>query len=79
MKELIAGAAVAVLTLAFATTAGATICTNECDHTYNQCSAVNGANAQPACMPGWMQCKKACNAPAKPITKVSNVTVKPKH
>jgi len=78
MKGLFAGAAIAVLTLAFAGSAGATICTNTCDHTYSQCSAANGDNAQSACMPGWMQCKKSCSAPAKPITKISNVTVKPK-
>ena len=79
MKRMLAGAAFAVFTVAFGGAAMANIiCSSDCDRTFNQCNVANGANGQQACMPGWMQCKKACSAPAKPPTKVSNVTPKPK-
>ena len=79
MKVLLAGAAVAAFTIAFGGAASATVCTNSCDKTYTQCSAANGANAQPACMPGWMQCKKSCNAPtATPVRSITPLP-KPKH
>jgi hypothetical protein len=77
MKQLLAGAAAAALMLGFAGVASATICTNDCNRTYSICNSLNGGNAQQICMPKWMQCKKACDAPAKAPTKVSNVTPKP--
>ncbi len=66
MKVLLAGAAVAAFSIAFGAAASATICTNACDHQYTICNNTNGGNAQPICMPKWMQCKKACATPAKP-------------
>ncbi len=79
MKWLVSGAAVAVLASAWAGGASATVCSNACNHDYSVCNALHGDSAQPICMPKWMQCKKACIAPAKaPPTKVSNVTIAPK-
>jgi hypothetical protein len=74
MKVLLAGAAVAAFSIAFGGAASATICTNTCAHEYTVCNNSNGGNAQQICMPKWMQCKKACAAPAKPT-----LMTKPKH
>ena len=71
MKVMLAGAAVAAFTMAFGGAASATICTNQCNHSYSICNTMNGGNAQQICMPKWMQCKKACTAPAKPAASVS--------
>jgi len=76
MKRLLAGAAL-VLSVSSAGAASATVCSNDCNHSYSVCNSLNGGNAQPICMPKWMQCKKACEAPAKAPTRVSNVTPKP--
>jgi hypothetical protein len=78
MKWLVAGVAAATLSFAFVGAASASICGSECDHSYSVCNGLNGGNAQQICMPKWMQCKKSCTAPAKSVTKVSNVTPKPK-
>ncbi len=71
MKVMLAGAAVAAFTMAFGSAASATICTNQCDHSYSICNTMNGGNAQQICMPKWMQCKKACTAAVKPAAPVS--------
>jgi hypothetical protein len=79
MKVLLAGAAVAAFMTAFGGAASATmICTNDCNHAYNVCNAMNGGSAQQVCMPKWMQCKKSCSAPAKP-TPISTAPTKPRH
>jgi hypothetical protein len=79
MKVMLAGAAVAVFMTAFGGVASASICSNQCNQDYSTCNSLNGGAAQQVCMPKWMQCKKACNAPAPaPPTKISTVKVKPK-
>jgi hypothetical protein len=79
MKWMLAGAALAVSMSAFGGAAmAASMCANDCNRTFNQCNLANGANGQQACMPSWMQCKKACNGPTRTPTKVSNITPKPK-
>jgi hypothetical protein len=78
MKWMLAGAAVAALSMMLGGTASASICSNSCDHNYSVCNQVNGGNAQPVCMPKWMQCKKSCMAPPRAATKVVNVTPAPK-
>ncbi len=79
MKWMLAGAVLAVSMSAFGGAAtAASMCASDCNRTFNQCNLSNGANGQQVCMPGWMQCKKACNGTAAP-TRVSNVTPKPKH
>jgi hypothetical protein len=77
MRWIIAGAAAAGLMIGFASAADATMCTNDCNHSYSVCNTQNGGNAQRICMPKWMQCKKTCDAPAKAPIKVSNVAPKP--
>lgn len=79
MKRVLTGAAIALFTAAFAGTAMASVCSDQCNRNYNQCSIANGANGQEACMPAWMQCKKACNPSTKAPTKASNITPAPKH
>jgi hypothetical protein len=80
MKWMLAGAAVAAFMTAFGSTASASVCSTDCDHSYGVCNGLNGGNAQQICMPKWMQCKKSCAAPAgRTPTKVSNITPKPKH
>jgi opacity protein-like surface antigen len=74
MKCMLLGAALAVLAMTAAGPASATMCTNSCDHNYSICNAENGGNGQQTCMPKWMQCKKACEAPAKAPIKVSNTS-----
>ncbi len=74
MKWMLAGA-VAALSVSLAGAASATVCTSSCNHDYSVCNSLNGGNAQQMCMPKWMQCKKACNAPA--VTPVKAITPKP--
>lgn len=74
MKSTLLGAAFAALAMTTAAPASATMCSNSCDHNYSICNAQNGGNAQQICMPKWMQCKKACEAPAKAPIKVSNTS-----
>ena len=76
MKWMLAGAAVAAFTMALGGSASATICTNDCDHSYGICNTQNGGNAQQICMPKWMQCKKVCAQPTK--TTPAKTMVKPK-
>ncbi len=78
MKWLLAGAACAVLALGAAGAAGASPCSQTCDRDYGVCNAANGGNAQQACMPKWMQCKKVCSGATRAPTKVSTAPTPPK-
>lgn len=77
MKWMLAGIALATLSMTSLTTARATVCSDQCNRNYGACNNLNGANGQQLCMPRWMQCKKTCAAPPKP-TKVLNVSRTPR-
>ena len=78
MRFLLIGAAVAALTISYGSAQASTVCSSSCDHEYSTCNTLNGGSAQQLCMPKWMQCKKACTAPVKAPTRVSNISTAPK-